>query len=112
MRDAPLAHELLKLAEAAESNLAFSRLVKDRLDLGDVRYGSEFLYRDNLVEATEESADLGAYPILDVQRCRGRMTDSEWGEYRMHAVAVIHAAAKADLELREMLAFRRSILGE
>lgn len=88
---------------------SFARLVRDRLELGEQRFGDAFETRDNLVEALEEPPDAAAYALLELDRLAGRVGDEGWQELRMRVVAVIAAAAHLDRRLRDLVATRDSV---
>jgi len=111
MRDHVLEVELLDQAcePIIEGGLQFRRLVQERLSLGDERYGTSFLTRDNLLEALEEPCDAAAYGILHLHAWRERLSDDEFQELKMLIVGMIHAAAQADLATRRAIVFMREI---
>jgi hypothetical protein len=50
----------------------YPRAVRDRLKVGAKRYGDNaFTRRDNIRELLEETADLGGYAVLELQRLAG-----------------------------------------
>lgn len=74
-----LAFEMEFLGEALDtalrltgvSNMAYPMRVNHRLDIGRARYGDgDFLTKDNLTEVLEETPDLAAYAMLELQRLR------------------------------------------
>lgn len=118
-RDLDLERELLALA--GEINLRhhgeqpgpYSRAVRARLQLGAERYEpGAFRQRDNLVEVLEETPDVAAYVLLELQRLRILVPrEEEWQELRMRAVAVIAAGFHADVAARQFQRFRDNLIG-
>jgi hypothetical protein len=60
------------------TNHGYHSLVNHRLDVGRQRYGdAAFLDRDNLKEVREETPDVAAYAMLELQRQRALGADPE-----------------------------------
>lgn len=80
------------------TNPAYPARVNHRLDVGRVRYGdADFLSKDCIVEVLEETPDLAAYSMLELQRLR-YLGDAEgiFAELRLDLVAVAAFGAVAD----------------
>ena len=84
---------------AGIANPAYPHRVNHRLDVGRARYGdADFLSKDNLVEVLEETPDLAAYAMLELQRLRhlGVISQRVAEELRLDLVAVAAFGAVAD----------------
>lgn len=88
----------LALRLTGVSNELYPRRVNQRLALGRERYGEgTFLRRDNLVEVLEETPDLAAYAMLELQRQRVLgLGNAAFEELRLDLVAVAAYGAVAD----------------
>jgi hypothetical protein len=82
---------------------AYVRQVSLRLEVGQERYGdTEFLRRDNLVEVAEETPDIAAYGLLEVERLeRDGVEDEVLQEVRSALVTAAAYAAIADEYVRQ-----------
>lgn len=84
----------------------YARAVRERLAMGEHRYGPEnYLRIDGLTEASEETSDLGAYLLLELQKLRPLMRDEDFQEFRQRTLdAIAHTAAAHEAlgELRRM----------
>lgn len=86
--------------------------VKKRLALGAERYGDDdYLTKDNLAESMEETPDLAAYAVLELEKLCGDLDPGDCAELRMDVVAVVAAAAHAHALLQQLHARRREFLG-
>ncbi len=93
-------HLLERVAAVARARVgvdarAYPGAVRARLELGARRYGDgAFMGRDNLTELLEETPDVAAYALLELQRLRGRELPAEAAADLLRA-AVMGAAADA-----------------
>lgn len=76
----------------------YRRKVTARLAIGDERYGpTEFLNRDCLVEVEEETPDIAAYALLEIERLeREGLDDEAFHEVRSALVTAAAYAAASD----------------
>lgn len=73
--------------------------VEERLALGAERYGDDAsLDRDNLVELLEETPDVAAYALLELQRLGGKESE----EVRDDLLRVVLLGAAADFYARRV----------
>lgn len=92
---------------------AYTREVQSRLALGAERYGDgDYLLKDNLQEATQESPDFAAYHLLELQRVRPLMSEDEFEEMKMLVLDAMAHTAAAHLLSVEVSRLRHDILGE
>lgn len=80
-------------------NMAYATRVNHRLEIGRQRYGDgDFLSKDNLVEVMEETPDLAAYAMLELQRLRrdGSINPVLFNDLRLDLVAVAAYGSVAD----------------
>lgn len=90
---------------------AFSRLVFDRLALGARVYGdSDYLTKDNLLEALDEGVDGAAYPLLDYQRVAPGLSEPDRAELRQFTLGVVAAAINLDTAIRRLRKVRDDML--
>jgi hypothetical protein len=87
---------------------AYTRKVHDRLAIGEERYGgTEFLNRDNLVEVADETPDVAAYGLLEVERLQREGFDEQTvSEVRSALVTAAAYTAIADEYVRVAKAAR------
>lgn len=87
---------------------AYTRKVHERLAIGEERYGgTEFLNRDNLVEVADETPDVAAYGLLEVERLQREGLDEQAvGEVRSALVTAAAYTAIADEYVRVAKAAR------
>lgn len=79
------------------ANLAYPQRVNDRLAIGRARYGDgAFLGKDNITEVLEETPDLAAYAMLELQRIRSLGHFDKYSEVRLDLVAVAAYGSIAD----------------
>lgn len=79
----------------------FTRLVRERLALGDRLYGDRYLTRDGMGEALEEPCDAIAWALLELQRRRAIGTPPEQLEAaRAEIVGAAAQLAAGDASLR------------
>lgn len=80
------------------SNPSYPAAVYDRLDIGRERYGDgDFLTKNCIDEVREETPDLAAYAMLELQRQRHLGLDDEtFASVRLDLVAVTAYGAVAD----------------
>lgn len=79
----------------------FTRLIRERLEIGDQRYGQRFMGRDGFGEALEEPCDAVAWALLELQRRRAAGTPADvLTEARMEIAAAAVHAARADQAIR------------
>lgn len=91
--------DALRLAERLHgiTNHAYPGRVSQRLDIGRARYGDgDFLTKDNITEVLEETPDLAAYAMLELQRLRRSATPEHHELVRMDLVAVAAYGSIAD----------------
>lgn len=115
-RDRDLEQELFALAVELNERAhgehpgSFASRVFERLEIGEDRYGDEYLHRDNLAEAQEETPDTVAYSLLELQRLRPSVSDDDWQELRMAALGVIATAIHCDVALARFTQLRNEIV--
>lgn len=87
---------------------AYTRKVSERLAIGEERYGgTEFLSRDNLVEVADETPDVAAYGLLEVERLQREGLDEQAvSEVRSALVTAAAYTAIADEYVRVAKAAR------
>lgn len=80
------------------TNFQYQQLVWHRLAVGHERYGANnFLKVDNLREVREETPDIAAYAVLELQKQRRQGLDPEvLAELRLDLVAAAAYGAVAD----------------
>jgi transcription initiation factor TFIIIB Brf1 subunit/transcription initiation factor TFIIB len=114
-RDRELEAELFTLAAELNERAhgehpgSFASRVFDRLEMGQQRYGDEYLHRDNLTEAAEETPDAAAYVLLELHRLRPTVDEDDWQELRMAALAAMSAAIHCDVALMRMVRLRAEV---
>jgi len=88
---------------------AFVRRIRERLAIGAERYGEhQFLQRDNLSEVEEETPDVAAYAMLELERLQELLPPAELADVRIDLVTAAAYAAIADVYVR---AARRKLGG-
>lgn len=105
--------DALELAERAYGTRAsgYAREIHERLTLGAERYGdTNYLDKDNLIEAGEELPDFAAYLLLELQRLQGQLRDEDLDELRMYAIGAIAAASHVHELLRRLSRYREEFL--
>jgi hypothetical protein len=115
MRDHPYETRWLdELAAAVEHRhgvnvQVFVHAVRERLALGTARYGDDaFLRKDVVAEALEETPDVAAYVLLEVQKRLAGTVEAD-GRVTEHLfTAAIHAAV-ADHHLRQVALIDRGV---
>lgn len=80
------------------SNHSYPTLVNMRLAVGRERYGdANYMTKDNLQEVREETPDIAAYAVLELQKQRHLGLDPEvFSELRLQLVAAAAYGAIAD----------------
>lgn len=79
------------------TNNVYPFRVHHRLDIGRARYGDgNYLTKDNLQEVLEETPDLAAYAVLELQRLRRTESPEIVAGVRMDLLAVSAYGAVAD----------------
>lgn len=89
---------------------SYVRAVRDRMQVGAERYGdNDFLTKDNLKEALEETPDVMGYALLECQRLRALGFDWQLtNEIRIDLISASVHSAIADRHLRNALRKRDS----
>ena len=94
-----------------ESAPRFARTVRQRLAKGAAQYGdSDYLSKDNLIEASLESPDLAAYAMLDYQRVAPSLSALERQELRQHTLGVLAATINLEAALSRLRYNRDELL--
>jgi hypothetical protein len=115
-RDRDFETETLKVAgELCErvhgkQPLHYARVVVARLEQGEQEYGHAYLDRDNIAEACEESPDIGAYLLLELQRLRPLLRDEDWQDLRMLALDAMAGAAAVHESMLRLQRLRDEVL--
>lgn len=101
-----LAYEAAFLSDALEmatritgiANYTYPTMVNHRLSIGRARYGdADYMTKDNLQEVREETPDIAAYAVLELQKQRRLGLDPDvLADLRLDLVAAAAYGAIAD----------------
>jgi hypothetical protein len=87
---------------------AYVSAIQQRLAIGAERYGDDaYMDRDNMTELLEETPDVGAYSMLEIQRLMEIDADAP-GEVADHLWQAIMAGAVADHHARRVRQLMRN----